>query len=121
MIENKIDYIIDKYLKYYEIIDYTVQNIFNKGVLSVVLKYMYRFNLCSIRDRVINKVKTDIACSRCSTVETWKYIIQCSYIRDVKDIFIIDIESKLKKASKSNTNSDKIDLIMNNTKKYLKN
>ena len=64
-----MDYIIDKFSEYPKMIDHIVWNIFKKGMSLVVLIYIHGFNLCNIRDEMINKVKTDTAYSRCSTVE----------------------------------------------------
>ena len=61
---TKISYIISKYPDHYNLIDIKVRNMFKKGLLSSTLKYYCSFNICRIRNNMINTKKTNASYPR---------------------------------------------------------
>ena len=63
---TELNYIMSKYLEHHNLIDIKARNVFKKDLLLLVLKYCYSFNICRIKDNIINTEKTDILHPRCS-------------------------------------------------------
>ena len=68
-IKNKYNYIAEKILQYYKLIEIEVRNIFAKDLLSVVLKCVVGFNICGTRDYLINTNKLDLLYSQYSELK----------------------------------------------------
>ena len=75
----------------------------------------------NISGSIINKLKVDILYPRYSKVESQEHIIKYEYIRLLKEVFITYLKNKLKEVEKNSTNEDKIELIVNNIKVFLRN
>ena len=55
----ELNYIISKYIEYYNLIDIEARNTFKKGLFLLALKYCYRFNMHRTRNNTINGKKTN--------------------------------------------------------------
>ena len=70
------------------------------NVTKSQIKCMCGFNPCGLRDKIINKHKSD-QCPRCIEKEDWDHVIKCAATKSMRDEFrknlIKDVEGLIKK------------------------
>ena len=106
-------YVKHKFPNAYDCIDTEVRNSFpSKDISRALTKCAYRLNHYSEWDCMINRMKQNQECLRCSRTETWAHVVQCKETKEMRAELIIDLKPKLQWVLITQITEEEIDQII---------
>jgi len=95
--KNEEEAIKEKIAEKHEWIDKEVRNCFHGGVGNGTLKCVVGYNHHGRRNKAINNGLVSSKCPRCRSEENWEHVFLCSGISDLRNEYVNDMKTKLKK------------------------
>ena len=94
--DSERKYAQKKYASKIDFIDLEARNLFlGKSATSSMIKYAYRLNHYSVRDKIINKKLVGSEYPRYSEVETQDYIVRCREMKKFRVDFIKKVSKRI--------------------------
>ena len=120
-ISSESDYFLDKFPQHHKLINNEYKNVFSYGLKAAALKFASGFKMRGTRDFAINKNVIDSSCQRCSEIECLDHTVKCRCTEGKRDVCLNKLRKSLAKADDAREDALKIDKIVNEISKCLKN
>ena len=97
----------EKFGHNHDFADVEARNSFRNCATSII-KYLYRYDHCGLRDALIDNNMIEAICSRCFEIETWENIIKHSKSKVKRVEFVMKMMSEMIKCKPKDIEIDKI-------------